>query len=206
MSASGVWAVGALPGPDVARLAPVAAPAIRAAAARPSARAAWRRWERDAARGGGAVPVLRPDGYSSDEALRLLDLVNDSPVEALDEAGELDVMTWWGRLEGPVEPFAAAARKDNPVAALFHALGPARAAALPGWAGDAVLTPAELRAALPRTEAALAFTAPERATALARAAEWPETDDPAGLLDGPLRVVREAAASGHGLFAARLWI
>ncbi|MFG3252662.1 hypothetical protein [Streptomyces sp. NPDC048172] len=206
MSSSGLWVVGAMSGADIARLAPDTVPAIRHAAASPVLAAAWRRWERDAAPGGGAVPVWREDGYNTDEALRLLDMVNGSPLDALDSLGALDVIDWWNELDTDIEPFTSSARKDNPVAALFHALGPERAAALPGCLGDAVLTAAELRAALPRVEAALAFTAPERETALARAADWPEAEDPAALLDEPLRVLREAAASALGLFTARIWI
>ncbi|MEU1800518.1 hypothetical protein [Streptomyces sp. NPDC019937] len=202
---SSFWAVGALAAEDIAELARRAAPAIAAAAARPSAIAAWGRWERDAARGGGAVQVWRPDGYNTEEALRLYDMVNDSAFDAMDSDHELHVMEWWDRFDPDIEPYIAAVRKDNPVAALFHGLGPARAAALPGWAGDVVLTSDEVRRLLPAVEGALAVTGAERARVLARIDDWPGDKEPEDILDGPLRAWRNAAGAGAGLLAARVW-
>ncbi|MGO4759491.1 hypothetical protein AB4212_64545, partial [Streptomyces sp. 2MCAF27] len=66
MGLSGFWLMGALGDADIAELAPLAVPAIEATAARSAAVGTWSRWERDAARGGGAVPVWREDGYNTE--------------------------------------------------------------------------------------------------------------------------------------------
>ncbi|MFF8864852.1 hypothetical protein ACF08B_22665 [Streptomyces sp. NPDC015139] len=121
-----------------------------------------------------------------------------------DEDGALHVLAWWDRFDARVAPFAAAIRKDNPVAALFHGLGPERAGTLPGWAGDAVLSAAAVRHRLPRVEAVLALAGEERTRALARIGDWPGDEDPRQLLDGPLRVWREAASAGLGVFSSRI--
>ncbi|MEU1664394.1 hypothetical protein ABZ547_12400 [Streptomyces sparsogenes] len=207
MGMSGLWLVGALDDADVAELAPLASPAIEATATRSSAVGSWWRWERDAARGGGAVPVRREDGYTTEEALHLYNMVNDSAFDAMDTTGKLHVMNWWDRIDGDtVQPFVESVRKENPVAALFHGLGPERAERLPGWAGDAVVTAGEVRRLLPAVEAALAVAGAERERALARIDDWPGDKDAAALLDGPLRVWRETAEAGLGLLASRVWL
>lgn len=205
MGMSSFWAVGALGDEDVAELAPRAVPAIEATAARALAVGAWKRWERDAARGGGAVPVWRPDGYTTEEALHLYGMVDDSAFDALDGCRELHVMEWWDRFDDSVDPYVTSVRKGNPVAALFHGLGPVRAAALPGWAGDAVFTSAEVRRLLPAVEGAQALTGAERARVVARIGDWLYDEEPEELLDGPLRVWRDAAGAGTGLLASRIW-
>ncbi|MEU5610040.1 hypothetical protein AB0H03_15105 [Streptomyces sparsogenes] len=207
MGMSGLWLVGALGEADVAELAPLVSPAIEATAARSAAVGCWWRWERDAARGGGAVPVWREDGYTTEEALHLYNMVDDSAFDAMDTTGKLHVMNWWDRIDGDtVQPFVESVRKANPVAALFHGLGPERAEKLPGWAGDAVVTAGEVRRLLPAVEAALALSGAERERALARIDDWPGDKDAAALLDGPLRVWRETAEAGLGLLASRVWI
>ncbi|MGR3938148.1 hypothetical protein [Streptomyces sp. BRA346] len=205
MGMSSFWAVGALGDEDVAELAPRAVPAIEATAARALAVGAWKRWERDVARGGGAVPVWRPDGYNTEEALHLNGLVDGSAFDAMDSACELHVMEWWDRFEDSVDPYITSVRKGNPVAALFHGLGPVRAAALPGWAGDAVFTSAEVRRSLPAVEGVLALAGPERDRVVARIDDWLCDEGPEELLDGPLRVWRDAAGAGLGLLASRIW-
>ncbi|MET9965285.1 hypothetical protein ABZZ80_05005 [Streptomyces sp. NPDC006356] len=202
---SSFWAVGALREQEVAELAPVAAPAIKAVATRASSLRAWSRWESDVARGGGAVPVWRSDGYNTDEALHLNGMVNESAFDCLDASGELHVMEWWERFDETVAPFIESVRKDNPVAALFHALGPERARTLPGWAGDAVLTADEVRHCLPMVEAALALNGAAREQVLTRIDEWPGDKDSAEILDGPLRVWRQAASARLGLLSSRIW-
>lgn len=199
------WAVGALSDEDAAEIASVALPVIREIGERRSARTAWSRWERDAARGGGAVPVWRPDGYNTDAALHLYDLINASPFDALDDSCELHVMDLWDRFDAAVEPYITAVRKDNPVAALFHGLGPQRARVLPGWAGDAVLTAAEVRCRLEAVESVLALPGAERKQVLARIDDWPGDKDPADVLDRPLQVWRQAATAGLGLLSSRIW-
>ncbi|WP_143675840.1 hypothetical protein [Streptomyces milbemycinicus] len=206
MGLSGFWLMGALGDAEVAELAPLAVPAIEATAARSAAVGTWSRWERDAARGGGAVPVWREDGYTTEAALHLYNMVDDSAFDAMDTTGKLHIMNWWDRLDtDPVEPFFESVRKDNPVAALFHGLGPERAAMLPGWAGDAVFPADEVRRRLPAAEAALAVSGAERERALARIDDWPGEKEAEALLDGPLRVWRETAEAGLGLLASRIW-
>ncbi|WP_236245282.1 hypothetical protein [Streptomyces sp. CC210A] len=107
--------------------------------------------------------------------------------------------------------FVATARKANPVAALYHGLGPRRSALLPGWFGHVLLSADEVRAALPRYEEALLLPDGERAAVLSRIADWmtamgdaPDADA-AELVDGPLRVVRHAAAAGSGVAAFSNW-
>lgn len=205
MGMSSFWAMGAYGDEDVAELAPRALPAIEATAARALAVGAWKRWERDVTRGGGAVPLHRPDGYGTEEALHLFRLVDDSAFDAMDSTGELHVMEWWDRFDDGVDPYITSVRKGNPVAALFHGLGPVRAAALPGWAGDAVFTSAEVRRLLPAVEGVLALPGAERARVVARIDDWLCDEGPEELLDGPLRVWREAAKAGAGLLASRIW-
>ncbi|MEU6510153.1 hypothetical protein [Streptomyces sp. NPDC046942] len=205
MGMSSWWAVGALRDETVAEIASVALPAIKEMGERPSARQAWSRWERDAARGGGAVPLSRPDGYSTDEALHLYGMVNASPFDALDDSCELHVMELWERFDEAVEPYITSVRKDNPVAALFHGLGPRRARMLPGWAGDAVLTAAEVRDRLETVESVFALSAAEREQVLGRIEDWLGDEDSADVLDRPLRVWQQAAAAGMGLLSCRVW-
>ncbi|MFF9157579.1 hypothetical protein ACF1AB_35760 [Streptomyces sp. NPDC014846] len=88
---SGFRVVGALDDEDVARLAPAAVPAIEAAAARESTVTAWARWTEAAALAGGAVPVRRPDGGGTEQAPRLLDMLEDSALDALAADGALPV-------------------------------------------------------------------------------------------------------------------
>jgi hypothetical protein len=202
---SSYWCVVALGGDEVAKLAPVAVPAIETKAAKASARQAWSKWEHDVARYGDAVPVWESQGYYTAEALHLYGLVNDSALDALEASCDLQALESWEQCDEAVEPFFVAARKNNPVAALFHGLGPQRARALPGWAGDALLTAAEVTHCLPAVEAALDLAGADRQHVLAQIDDWLGDEDPAALLDGLLRVWRQTAAAGLGLFSARIW-
>lgn len=114
-----------------------------------------------------------PDGRTTEEALNLYDMVNDSALDALP-----DFLGMCGEFEESVEPFVASARKDNPLAALFHRRGPRRAGALPGWAGDALLTRAELCERLSGISNALGPSGAERDQVLARITDWLDEADP----------------------------
>lgn len=105
--------------------------------------------------------------------------------------------------------FAVAVRKGEPATALHHGLGAEASSRLPGWFGDFLLTADEARAVLPGAESVLALTGPRR-----RGGDRPyrllgvRDDgraggefDAAGLLAGPLRVLRYAAAHGLGVVA-----
>lgn len=105
--------------------------------------------------------------------------------------------------------FTAAVREGEPATVLHHGLGAEASSRLPGWFGDFLLTADEVRAVLPGAESVLAVTGPRRREVLARADSWayamtavPEGEfDAAGLLAGPLRVLRHAAAHGLGVVA-----
>ncbi|MFH9353163.1 hypothetical protein [Kitasatospora sp. NPDC017646] len=94
--------------------------------------------------------------------------------------------------------FVSVKSKDYAVASFFHAIGPARAALLPGWCGNFVLTSAQVRQTLPRVERALAFTRDERSAADAQDWLYYSPSDEC-VLDGPLRLWRAAADNGLGL-------
>ena len=101
--------------------------------------------------------------------------------------------------------FLSVQSKDFAVASLFHAIGPRRAALLPGWCGNFLLTPTEVAEALPVVEQALTFTAQERAAAEEQ--DWLHYgEDDESVLDGPLRVWRVAAAQRLGLCGVALTI
>lgn len=89
-------------------------------------------------------------------------------------------------------------RKEYAVSSLFHALGPARAALLPGWCGTFLLTPEQVAESLTAVERAFALAPEDRAAAEAR--DWLSYDaGEESVLDGPPRVWRTAADRGLGL-------
>ncbi|MBT2470590.1 hypothetical protein J7E97_22655 [Streptomyces sp. ISL-66] len=94
--------------------------------------------------------------------------------------------------------FISVHSKEYAVTSFFHAIGPARAALLPGWCGNFLLTSAQVAQYLPDVERALAFTETERAAAVTQ--DWlGYSKGEEHVLDGPLRVWRVAANSGLGL-------
>lgn len=114
--------------------------------------------------------------------------------------------------DGGTEPdalFTVAVRGGEPATALHHGLGAEASARLPGWFGDFLLTADEVRVVLPDAESVLAVSGPRRTEVLARIEAWAygmtgaaEGEfDAAGLLAGPLRVLRYAAAHGRGVVA-----
>ncbi|MFE0461814.1 hypothetical protein ACFW1A_21460 [Kitasatospora sp. NPDC058965] len=125
----------------------------------------------------------------------------DGRIEVVYEAWEA------GRDDG--EPrVVVLCRKAFPAAALAYAMGPQRFSLLPGWFGDLVLTPAQVRASLPRVERAFTWTAAERADAERLLTEAlrgdPDRADLDALLDGVPPVWRAAARGGFGLLGAQL--
>ncbi|MFG3508971.1 hypothetical protein ACGF5F_26110 [Streptomyces sp. NPDC047821] len=109
----------------------------------------------------------------------------------------------WETSVEDVRPYLGIYRKDYAVSALFHAIGPERAALLPGWCGNFALTAEEVRRSLPAVERALGLTPLERVAAEERI--WLDAgpdDEP--VLDGPLRCWREAAEAGLGLLGAHV--
>ncbi|UNO42679.1 hypothetical protein [Streptomyces sp. MST-110588] len=185
---------------------------IDTARALPASRAGWERWAAE------PLPDWRSwyrNGGGGDQAVReQADRVRERAESffGLTSAGQFDelydgrgpdddfsVMTdVWGRHDEQVRPFAAVHSKEYPVAALFHALGSRRAALIPGWLGTFLLSAEQVRESLPRIEAAFSFSDEERA--LAEEQIWLD-EDPGqeGVLDGPPRCWRQAAAHGLGL-------
>jgi hypothetical protein len=201
MSVTGVWVVGALTDEDL--MATLAEFASQPPPPGPGVGLApgveW--W-----RGRGDADLFASGG---DEARRLAaffeSVQDDSPVmERFRDA----VMDCFPSEQGP-GVFAAAARKASPSAALCYALGAEAALRLPGLFGDFLLDSAEVRVILPVAEEALALTGPRRDRTTARARQWlndlgdDSEHDVDALLDGPLRVLRHAAANGFG--AAGQW-
>ncbi|SDT83362.1 hypothetical protein SAMN05216371_8184 [Streptomyces sp. TLI_053] len=112
----------------------------------------------------------------------------------------------WGTYEKPGRFLKAACRKGYPAVGLAHALGPERWAALPGWFGNFVLTPGEVRSSLPAVEAALGFGPGERAAAELRlhdVLDEVSDHDATALLDDLVPVWRRAADTGQGLIGAQ---
>ncbi|GHA71608.1 MULTISPECIES: hypothetical protein [Streptomyces] len=104
----------------------------------------------------------------------------------------------WDRIADAEDIFLSVQSKEYALGAFLHAIGPDRAVLLPGWCGDFLLTSAQVRQTLPAVEQALRFTAQERAQAEDQ--DWPAySDDQESVLDGPLRMWRQAAADARGL-------
>lgn len=197
MGFTSAWAITAHTDEDVADLAPRLLPAMRADRDRPGADRAWREWQRD------PLPDHR-SWYANHrpaiESFREL----TAPGSHVDEvcAGGADPAfhvlddVWDGQNEETA--FLSIHTKEYAVSSLFHALGPTRAALLPGWCGTFLLTPEQVADSLTAVERAFAFTPEERAAAEAQ--DWLSYDaGEESVLDGPPRVWRSAADRGLGL-------
>ncbi|MET8540444.1 hypothetical protein ABZW03_07285 [Kitasatospora sp. NPDC004799] len=183
MSYQATWFLIPAPAAAVERHGPRLRALLDAHAAEPGNRALRRRWE--------AGEHLAPDELEGLVA-GPLGADPDGLYAAWEECGRA----------GPCA--AVPARSRYPVLGLAHGLGPRRTAGLPGWFGDVVLTPEEVRASLPAVEAVFALDTAERRAAEDRAREALRTDDLAGLFDAAVPVWRAAAGAGHGLIGAQL--
>ncbi|MDQ0941552.1 hypothetical protein [Streptomyces sp. V1I1] len=204
MSFTGLWAVGAVPDAEVAAL-PGRFAHLEGEWTMPPNYAADLTWWLS---GGDREPYFTPEPTPA--ARRFAAFARSGgpsapAVAAMKEAG-MDLLHDAGRAgdtEGSAA-FVAAARKGDPAVALCYGLGAEAAARLPGWFGDFLLTTAEARTVLPYAESVLAVAGPRRTEILARIDAWMSamSDDPGfdarTLLDGPLRVLRYAAANGLG--------
>ncbi|MGW2730821.1 hypothetical protein [Streptomyces sp. NPDC001494] len=193
MGITTAWSISAHDDAFIGELAPRLLPLIDAERGEPLARERWERWKRSPA--GGTSPEPSAD---------LLDLVcggthvqkmydglsSDDPFSMLDDV--------WGQDGIEDRLFISVQSKDWAVGSFLHAVGPARAALLPGWCGNLLLTSGEVRATLPRLERALMFGPQERAAARRR--DWLDYGPgEESVLDGPLRMWRLAARTGMGL-------
>ncbi|MFI0923918.1 hypothetical protein ACH4TP_08320 [Streptomyces sp. NPDC021012] len=203
MGFTSAWAISGHTDEVVADLSPHLLPAMRADRGHPEADRRWRLWQRE------PLPDHRtwyshdsagsadPDAIESFRGLT-------APGSHVDEVcgGNVDPSfhvldaVWEGQSDESM--FISVHSKEYAVSSLFHAIGPARAALLPGWCGTFLLSAAEVREGLPLVERAFTFTPAERAAAEDQ--DWlyyGEGEE--SVLDGPLRVWRTAAREGLGL-------
>ncbi|MFJ9825092.1 hypothetical protein ACIRSU_12025 [Streptomyces sp. NPDC101160] len=206
MGFTSAWGISSHPDTVIARHAPRLLPAMAADRAAHGSRERWEAWQR------APLPDHRawyghPTRRDAIDAFRAL----TAPGRHVDElcAGITDPYfyvvdhLWDGQdLDGI---FVSVHSKEYAVSSLFHSIGPARAALLPGWCGNFLLTAAETRHALADVEAALTFTSPERTAAEEQ--DWLDyTAGEESVLDGPLRVWRAAVRNGHGVCGVALHI
>ncbi|WP_328622337.1 hypothetical protein [Streptomyces sp. NBC_00354] len=207
MGFTSVWSISSHPDSVIQELAPRLAPALEADRTNPAARRRWEAWQ------GAPLPDHRTwytDRAHGDAIDSFWNLTR--PGEHVDDVcngitdPEFHVMQdLWEPEPDPADMFVSVHRKDYAVAALFHAIGPDRAALLPGWCGNVLLTAAEVRRTLPGVEQALNFTSGERAHVSDR--DWLDYGArEEHVTDGPLRVWRSAAAAGRGLCAVALHV
>ncbi|MFI9362426.1 hypothetical protein ACIG5E_15445 [Kitasatospora sp. NPDC053057] len=185
MSYSGVWFLIPAPAAAVERHGPRLRALLDEHAADPGNVELRRRWER-----GGAL--------STDELEGLVPGPLGQDPNGLYEA--------WNDCGKEIGPYVCvSARNRYPVLGLAHALGPERLAGLPGWFGDLVLSPEEVRAALPAVEAVFDLDDAERAAAEERARDVLRgTDDVSGLFDAVVPVWRATVAAARGMIGAQL--
>lgn len=207
MGFTSAWAISAHDDAFVARLAPRMLPLLRADHDDPLAQARRRRWQ--------ARPLpdyrtwWRPFGNGNDQDAEDLTSFRDltCPGDRTDEmyqGGPDDTDFYlpddvWQEAADTDRMFLSIHSKEYAVASLFHAIGPRRAALLPGWCGNFLLDSAQLRQALPAVEEALTFRPEERAAAEEQ--DWLDYygDDEERVVDGPLRQLREAAEADLGV-------
>jgi hypothetical protein len=209
-----MWLIAPMREGKVAELAPRFHSAVSKHSGRPELQAAWRAWCAD--------PDLEP-GYFPDPQPGHPTRVSPRPAVAAFNSLACD-MPWddpevahvnlWAadNYDSSVEPVCVLVRKGSPVAALWHGIGPARAQMLPGWLGNFLLAPDEVRDLGPQVEEALTMPAEEEARVLQRVRDWLNGMGDSGdkdadqLVSGPLRCWRAAAEAGMGLCASQTWV
>ncbi|MFF3621008.1 hypothetical protein [Streptomyces sp. NPDC002467] len=206
MGFTSAWAISSHSDAFIAGLSPLLLPAMEADRAAQGARQRWERWQRAPLPDyeTWCVPAASPARTAADaaavESFRELTAPGDNVEEACFGRVEPDfyvVDDMWAEQERD-GIFISVHSKEYAVASLFHAIGPARAALLPGWCGNFLLTSGQVRQSLPSVERALSFTDSERAAAQAR--DWLYySANQEHVLDGPLRIWRTAAREGLGL-------
>jgi hypothetical protein len=205
MGITSAWSITAHDDAFIATLAPRLLPLIAAERDEPFARERWDRWRRE------PMPDFRTwwspfgrSGASEAEALGSFDELTASGkhvqkmYDGLSPEDDFSLLTdVWDLVNGE-EIFISAQSKEFALRAFFHAIGPDRAALIPGWCGNFLLTSAEVRETLPAVERALGFSPQERASAEDQ--DWLYYgDDEESVLDGPLRMWRHAGKHGLGL-------
>ncbi len=207
MGFTSAWAVTAHPDPTIAALAPRLLPAIRADRERPGTRERWEAWRHNplpdhrtwyAVEPPPGTPAADPAAIRAFQDLTAPGPAVDDVCGGVQDPGFHVLDDLWDDDLDHEDVFFSVHSKEYAVASLFHALGPSRAALLPGWCGNFLLTAAQAAAALPDIERAFTFSAEERAAAEARDWLWYGEREPS-VLDGPPRVWRAAVAKGLGL-------
>lgn len=205
MGITSAWSISAHDDDFISALAPRLLPLIAAERDEPLARERWERWRRE------PLPDFRtwwkPFGQfrrSEADALEsFLELTaSGEHVQKLYDGLPPDDFSLlhgvWERITDAEDIFLSVQSKEYALRVFFHAIGPDRAVLLPGWCGNFLLTSAQVRQTLPAVEQALRFTAQERAQAEDQ--DWlAYGDDEESVLDGPLRMWRQAAAQSRGL-------
>ncbi|MBX7554934.1 hypothetical protein ABZX95_41540 [Streptomyces sp. NPDC004232] len=206
MGITTAWSISAHNDNFISTLAPRLLPLIAAERDEPSARERWDSWRRE------PLPDFRtwwqPFGQScrrEEDALNSLHELTASGehvqkmYDGLSPDGDFSLLTdVWDLVTGAEDLFISVQSKEFALRSFFHAIGPDRAVLLPGWCGNFLLTSAEVRETLPAVERALGFTPQERAEAEDQ--DWlGYGDDEESVLDGPLRMWRQAAADARGL-------
>lgn len=173
MGFTSAWSVSSHPDSVIAELTPHLAPALEADRTQPAGRRRWeawrcaplpdhRTWYRDRAHDGAIdsfLTLTRPGGHVDE----VCNGITDRAFHVMEDV--------WEPEPEAADMFVSVHRKDYAVAALFHAIGPDRAALLPGWCGNVLLTAAEVRRTLPDVERALTFT-PGNGPASATGTGW----------------------------------
>jgi len=213
VGASAVWIIAAPREEWVAQYGPIFHLAVARHMARPEHQAVWHAWCENPDLEPGYFPDPRPGSPNQvaphPPVVAFAALAGDMPWDD-PEAPPIDLFSSHAYRDD-VEHIALVVRKGSPVAALFHGIGPARAQLLPGWMGNFLLTPAEVRAAGTRVEEALTFNANEREPVMQRVRDWLNLmgdsgdEDAEEVVAGPLRCWRSAIESGTGLCANQSW-
>ncbi|WP_330342270.1 hypothetical protein [Streptomyces sp. NBC_00557] len=206
MGITSAWCISAHDDDFITALAPRLLPLIAAERDEPFARERWERWRRE------PLPDFRTwrnpfgqfPGREADALDSFLDLTASGKhvqkmYDGLSPDDDFSLLTHvWDLVTDAEDIFVSVQSKEYALRSFLHAIGPARAALLPGWCGNFLLTSAEVRQTLPAVERALGFTAEERAKATDQ--DWLGYGDAEeSVLDGPLRMWRQAAADARGL-------
>jgi hypothetical protein len=214
MSMTGMWLVGAIPDREAIDLLARFSEALsEPGPMKPSAFAEALAWWTAA---GDREPFFekvpgKPGERATDAAYRLASLIDGANPETESSEAAWDACMDLLDDEGDHSVLVVTARNTSPVAALYYALEAESTSLLPGRFGNFLLSHSEITASLAHIEQALQLTGTRRTQALHRIGTWMkemgdvpnfETEE---LLDGPLRVLRHAAATGCGAAAFTRW-
>ncbi|MGW3205715.1 hypothetical protein [Streptomyces sp. NPDC001135] len=206
MGITSAWSITAHNDDFIRTLAPRLLPLIAAERDDPFTRERWDRWCRE------PLPDFRtwwnPFGRSCRREADALDSFHELTAsgghvqkmyDGLSPDDDFSLLTdVWDLVTGAEEIFLSVQSKEFALRSFLHATGPERAVLLPGWCGNFLLTSAEVRETLPAVERALGFTPEQRAAAEDQ--DWLDyREDEESVLDGPLRMWRQAAADARGL-------